>query len=184
MSFYYNYTGSCPGTLRVNQANEAPASQPKEPVNPWLAQPPKKEVPTSEPQTGGNQYVYYPRFDNHPATPAQAKPAEPVNPWLAPAPEPVKASTSHTLLFEDLHSSHMLTGEAIARSSYTHLPTSSCAVPCRSPNTRACQNLLRIYQSRSRRPERSSRLECRSLSTDAARPCQSCRRPAILLPRT
>ncbi|KAL8699474.1 MAG: hypothetical protein Q9201_005984 [Fulgogasparrea decipioides] len=40
MSFYYNYTGPYRGTLRVNQANQAPPTNFEEPVNPWLVSPP------------------------------------------------------------------------------------------------------------------------------------------------
>ncbi|KAL8727678.1 MAG: hypothetical protein Q9166_005914 [cf. Caloplaca sp. 2 TL-2023] len=96
MSFYYNYTGPYPGTLRVNQANQTPSAQPEAATNPWPAPPPTEHsAPSPSPQPAGNYFVYYPRFDDQPASVGAAapaslaeppKPAEPVNPWLAPPP--------------------------------------------------------------------------------------------------
>ncbi|KAL8851213.1 MAG: hypothetical protein Q9221_003844 [Calogaya cf. arnoldii] len=80
MPFYYNYTGPYPGTLRLNQANQAPA----ESVNPWLVPAPQPApapapAPTPAPAPAGNVFYYYPRYDSQP------RPAAPINPWL-PAP--------------------------------------------------------------------------------------------------
>ncbi|KAL8910402.1 MAG: hypothetical protein Q9171_004311 [Xanthocarpia ochracea] len=98
MSFYYNYTGPYPGTLRVNRANQTPAptpdatpaAKPMESVNPWLAPAPQAAAPLAS-----NQFFYYPRSDSQPAPAAQPELAKPVNPWLAPAPETPKASLSY-----------------------------------------------------------------------------------------
>ncbi|KAL8923439.1 MAG: hypothetical protein Q9172_003136 [Xanthocarpia lactea] len=106
MSFYYNYTGPYPGTLRVNRANQTPAptpaATPMGPVNPWLAPAPQASpaaAATPAPQAAApptsNQFFYYPRFDSQSAPAAQLEPAKPVNPWLAPAPETPKASLSY-----------------------------------------------------------------------------------------
>ncbi|KAL9594998.1 MAG: hypothetical protein Q9179_005157 [Wetmoreana sp. 5 TL-2023] len=92
MSFYYNYTGPYRGTLRVNQANQAPPTNFEEPVNPWLVSPPDGKVQAPTPQAANNQFIYYPHYDIHSTPPAQQKPAEPANPWLTPAPESAKAS--------------------------------------------------------------------------------------------
>ncbi len=97
MSFYYNYTGPYPGTLRQNQANQTAAGAPQEPVNPWLVPAPQSApAPTPAPATGSNSFYYYPRYDPQPAPVAQ--PAAPVNPWLAPAPVAPKASFPDALM--------------------------------------------------------------------------------------
>ena len=106
MSFYYNYTGPYPGTLRVNRANQTPAptadATPMGPVNPWLAPAPQASpapAATPAPQAAApstsHQFFYCPRSDSQPAPAAQPEPAKPVNPWLAPAPETLKASLSY-----------------------------------------------------------------------------------------
>lgn len=87
MSFYYNYTGPYPGTLRVNQANQPAPAKPADASTPWawLAVLPKVEpAPTATPATpaAANHFVYLPRYDPVPAP--EPKPAEPVNPWFAP----------------------------------------------------------------------------------------------------
>ena len=94
MSFYYNYTGPYAGTVNANRANTAKA---KDPHNPWLASPPKEQAPAQPPAPhyANNHFIYYPRYDQYSAPPAQTKPAEQVNPWLASPPEAVKASTPH-----------------------------------------------------------------------------------------
>ncbi|KAL8966611.1 MAG: hypothetical protein Q9183_003294, partial [Haloplaca sp. 2 TL-2023] len=102
MSFYYNYTGPYPGTLRAHQANQVPAAQPAQPaqpVNPWLAEPPAKQAdPAPKPQTVSTTYLYCPRNDSQPATSPKAvePPAQitaPYQPALYaghPLPEPTK----------------------------------------------------------------------------------------------
>ncbi|KAL8711745.1 MAG: hypothetical protein Q9220_003916 [cf. Caloplaca sp. 1 TL-2023] len=80
MSFYYDYTGPYPGSLRRNQANQTPA----EPLNPWLV-PKKDPTPVPPSYSASNHYTYYPQYD-------PPKPAAPVNPWLVPKPEEPKPS--------------------------------------------------------------------------------------------
>ncbi|KAI4232601.1 MAG: hypothetical protein LQ349_004910 [Xanthoria aureola] len=88
MPFFYNYTGPYPGTLRLNRANQPPAT-PQQPVNPWFAPPPQPATapaPATAPPAS-NCFYYYPRYDPQPAPAAQPQSAQaPVNPWLVPEP--------------------------------------------------------------------------------------------------
>ncbi|KAL8787233.1 MAG: hypothetical protein Q9213_002344 [Squamulea squamosa] len=84
MSFYYNYTGSYAGTLRLNQVNQEPAAQPQQHGNPWLspapqAAPAPAAAPPPKPAeiNASSQYVYYPRYEGQPAPAAEPKPAKP-----------------------------------------------------------------------------------------------------------
>lgn len=97
MSFYYNYTGQYPGAVNVNLANQTSPAKSEEPANPWLASPPKAEVPAQAPapHQADKYFVYYPRYTQYCTAPVQSKPAEPVNPWLASPPTALKASTPH-----------------------------------------------------------------------------------------
>lgn len=120
MPFFYNYTGPYPGTLRLNRANQPPAT-PQQPVNPWFAPPPQPApapAPAAAPPAS-NCFYYYPRYDPQPAPAAQ--PQAPVNPWLVPEPVTPKASPSRCP--HSLHFVLQTETDDIVCSSNQHRPT-------------------------------------------------------------